>query len=60
MWPWKGSDLKHRKEVTYGVLPNRMRKAIRPNKLPERQVSVCFRIEAGSKYEHDDQRGLFL
>lgn len=57
VWPWEGSDLKPGEDVTYGVLPNGMRYAIRPNKLPEKQVSLRFRIEAGSKYERDDQRG---
>ena len=57
VWPWEGSDLKPSKDVIYGVLPNGMRYAIRPNKLPEKQVSLRFRIEAGSKYERDDQRG---
>ena len=57
VWPWEGSDLKPSKDVIYGVLPNGMRYAIRPNKLPEKQVSLRFRIEAGSKYEREDQRG---
>lgn len=57
VWPWEGSDLKPSKDVIYGVLPNGMRYAIQPNKLPEKQVSLRFRIEAGSKYERDDQRG---
>ena len=57
VWPWEGSDLNPSKDVTYGVLPNGMRYAIRPNNLPEKQVSLRFRIEAGSKYERDDQRG---
>lgn len=57
VWPWEGSDLKPSKDVVYGVLPNGMRYAIRPNNLPEKQVSLRFRIEAGSKYERDDQRG---
>lgn len=57
VWPWEGSDLKPSEDVVYGVLPNGLRYAIRPNKLPEKQVSLRFRIEAGSKYERDDQRG---
>lgn len=57
VWPWEGSDLLPSKDVIYGVLPNGMRYAIRPNKLPEKQVSLRFRIDAGSKYERDDQRG---
>lgn len=58
VWPWEGSDLKSDQSVTYGVLPNGMKYAIRPNKLPEGQVVLRFRIKAGSKYEREDQRGL--
>lgn len=57
IWPWEGSDLKPEAGTTYGVLPNGMRYVIRPNKLPEKQVSLRFRIDAGSKHERDDQRG---
>ena len=35
VWPWDGSDLKPEARTTFGVLPNGMRYAIRPNKLPE-------------------------
>jgi zinc protease len=58
IWPWEGSDLVADPSVTYGQLPNGMRYAIRPNKLPEKQVVLRFRIKAGSKYEREDQRGL--
>jgi zinc protease len=58
VWPWEGSDLKPDTTVTYGVLPNGMRYAIRPNQLPAKEVVLRFRIEAGSKYEREDQRGL--
>ena len=58
IWPWDGSDLKPDPTIVYGVLPNGMRYAIRPNKLPEKQVALRFRLDAGSKYERDDQRGL--
>ncbi len=57
IWPWEGSDLKPEAGTTYGVLPNGLRYAIRPNKLPEKQVSLRFRIDAGSRLERDDQRG---
>lgn len=57
VWPWDGSDLKPEAGTTFGVLPNGMRYAIRPNKLPEKQVSLRFRIDAGSRHERDDQRG---
>ncbi len=57
IWPWEGSDLKPDPTVIYGSLPNGMRYAIRPNKLPEGAVVLRFRFDAGSKYERDDQRG---
>jgi zinc protease len=58
IWPWEGSDLKNDSSVTYGRLPNGMRYAIKPNKLPEGAVVLRFRLKAGSKYEREDQRGL--
>jgi zinc protease len=58
VWPWEGSDLKNDPSVIYGRLPNGMRYAIKPNKLPEGAVVLRFRLKAGSKYERDDQRGL--
>ncbi|GIU65851.1 peptidase M16 [Candidatus Phycosocius spiralis] len=57
VWPWDGSDLKPDPTIVYGVLPNGMRYAIRVNKLPEKQVALRLRLDAGSKYERDDQRG---
>jgi zinc protease len=57
IWPWEGSDLKSDPSIVYGVLPNGMRYAIRQNKLPEGAVTLRFRLDAGSKYERDDQRG---
>lgn len=57
VWPWEGSDLQSDPAVTYGRLPNGMRYAIRPNKLPEGAVVLRFRLKAGSRYERDDQRG---
>ena len=58
IWPWEGSDLTSDPSIIYGNLPNGMRYAIRPNKLPEGAVVLRFRLKAGSKYERDDQRGL--
>jgi zinc protease len=57
VWPWEGSDLKTDPAVVYGQLPNGLRYAIRPNKLPEGSVVLRFRIKAGSRYERDDQQG---
>jgi zinc protease len=58
VWPWEGSDLQNDLSIIYGRLPNGMRYAIKPNKLPEGAVVLRFRLKAGSKYERDDQRGL--
>jgi zinc protease len=58
VWPWEGSDLRNDPSITYGRLPNGMRYAIKPNKLPENGVVLRFRLKAGSRYERDDQRGL--
>jgi zinc protease len=58
VWPWEGSDLQNDPSIIYGRLPNGMRYAIKPNKLPEGAVVLRFRLKAGSKYERDDQRGL--
>jgi zinc protease len=58
IWPWQGSDLQNDPSVIYGTLPNGLRYAIKPNKLPEGAVVLRFRLKAGAKYERDDQRGL--
>ena len=57
IWPWEGSDLTSDPSIIYGYLPNGMRYAIRPNKLPLAAVSLQFRVEAGSQFERDDQLG---
>jgi zinc protease len=57
IWPWEGSDLRNDPSVIYGRLPNGMRYAIKPNKLPENSVVLRFRLKAGSKYERDDEQG---
>ncbi len=57
-WPQTGSDLRPDPAVRFGTLPNGMKFAIMRNTAPSRQVAIRFRVEAGSRDEDDDQRGL--
>ena len=57
-WPQTRSDLAADPAVRFGVLPNGMRYAIMRNTTPKAEVSIRFRIDAGSLNERDDQRGL--
>jgi zinc protease len=55
---WPKSDIPADPAVTFGVLPNGMRYAIMHNSTPTGEVSVRFRIGAGSMQESSAQRGL--
>jgi len=55
---WPRSDIPPDPAVTFGTLPNGMRYAIMRNATPSEQVSVRFRIAAGSMQESAAQRGL--
>ena len=57
-WPQTITDLAAAPAVRFGVLPNGMRYAIMRNTTPSAEVSIRFRIDAGSLNERDDQRGL--
>jgi zinc protease len=57
-WPQAESDLAPDPAVTFGTLANGMRYAIMPNHMPKGQVSLRFRIDAGSLQESESQRGL--
>ena len=57
-WPQAASDLQPDPAVRYGTLPNGMKFAVMHNATPTGQVAIRFRIEAGSRDEDDDQRGL--
>ncbi len=57
-WPQSESDLSADPAVTFGTLPNGMRYAIMANQMPKGQVSLRFRIDAGSFQESESQRGL--
>jgi zinc protease len=44
--------------VQWGVLPNGLRYAVRPNAEPKGRVSLRFIVKVGSLEERDDERGL--
>lgn len=57
-WAHEHSDLAPDPAVTWGVLPNGLRYAIRPNAEPQGRVSLRFLVQVGSMEEQDDERGL--
>lgn len=56
-WLYKGSDITPDPDWKFGVLPNGLRYAVRRNGVPPGQVAVRVRIDAGSLYESDSERG---
>src|SRR5215213_901578 len=56
-WFYRDSDIAPDPAWTFGTLPNGLRYAVRRNAVPERQVSVRLRIDAGSLHESDEERG---
>jgi zinc protease len=56
-WFYKNSDIAPDPAWTFGTLPNGLRYAVRRNAVPEGQVSVRLRIDAGSLHEADEERG---
>jgi zinc protease len=56
-WFYRGTDIPADPAWTFGTLPNGLRYAVRRNRLPEGQVSVRLRIDAGSLHEADGERG---
>lgn len=56
-WIYEGSDVPRDKEWIFGKLPNGVRYAVRKNGVPPDQVSIRVRIDAGSLYEQDSERG---
>lgn len=56
--PQEQSDLKPDAAVQWGLLPNGLRYAIRPNVEPPKRVSLRLFVDAGSLMEEDDQQGL--
>lgn len=56
-WLYKGSDITPDPKWSFGTLPNGVRYAVRRNGVPPGQVSVRVRIDAGSLFETDTERG---
>jgi zinc protease len=56
-WLYKGSDVPQDPAWTFGTLPNGVRYAVRHNGVPPDQVSIRIRIDAGSLYETEKERG---
>lgn len=56
-WLYRNSDIPHDKEWHFGELPNGLRYAVRKNGVPPGQVSIRIRVDAGSLYEKDSERG---
>ncbi|HVF94591.1 MAG TPA: hypothetical protein VM900_09785, partial [Sphingomonas sp.] len=56
-WLYKGSDLPPDPAWSFGTLENGLRYAVRRNGVPPGQVSIRVRIDAGSLYEADRERG---
>lgn len=56
-WLYEGSDVPVDREWKFGKLDNGLRYAVRENGVPPEQVSIRIRIDAGSLYEKDSERG---
>ncbi len=56
-WFYRDSDIAPDPAWTFGTLPNGLRYAVRRNAVPEGQVSVRLRMDAGSLHEEDKERG---
>ena len=52
-----GPALRPDPAIRFGVLPNGMHYEILRNATPPHNASLRLRIDVGSMYEHDDQRG---
>jgi len=56
-WLYRGTDIPHDEEWKFGQLANGVRYAVRNNGVPPGQISIRVRIDAGSLYEKDSERG---
>ncbi|HEX8467339.1 MAG TPA: insulinase family protein [Allosphingosinicella sp.] len=56
-WFYRSTDIPPDPAWTFGTLSNGLRYAVRRNAVPEGQVSVRLRIDAGSLHEEDRERG---
>ncbi|AKM10511.1 M16 family metallopeptidase [Croceicoccus naphthovorans] len=56
-WIYRGSDVPPDPEWQFGELSNGLRYAVRFNEVPQEQLSIRVRIDAGSLHERDGERG---
>ncbi|WP_245638386.1 M16 family metallopeptidase [Croceicoccus bisphenolivorans] len=56
-WIYRGSDVPPDPEWTFGELSNGVRYAVRFNEVPQDQLSIRVRIDAGSLHETESERG---
>ena len=56
-WLYRCSDIPIDKEWKFGELPNGVRYVVRKNGVPPGQVSIRVRMDVGSMYELDHERG---
>ena len=56
-WLYRGSDVPHDRDWSFGVLGNGLRWAVRANSVPPGQVSIRIRIDAGAIHEQPEEAG---
>ncbi len=56
-WLYRCSDIPQDKEWQFGELTNGLRYVVRKNGVPPGQVSIRIRMDVGSLYEQDAERG---
>ena len=56
-WLYAGSDIPRDTAWQFGVLPNGLRYAVRNNGVPPGQVSIRVRMDVGSMFEAEEERG---
>ncbi|HEV7315010.1 M16 family metallopeptidase [Sphingopyxis sp.] len=56
-WLYVGSDIPRDTAWQFGVLPNGVRYAVRNNGVPPGQVSIRVRMDVGSMFETEKERG---
>ncbi|HQV04878.1 MULTISPECIES: M16 family metallopeptidase [unclassified Novosphingobium] len=56
-WLYRCSDIPIDPEWQFGELPNGVRYVVRKNGVPPGQVSIRIRMDVGSMYEKDSERG---
>ncbi len=56
-WLYAGSDIPRDTGWRFGVLPNGLRYAVRNNQVPPGQVSIRVRMDVGSMFETEKERG---